>query len=144
MFEAAGDLGFEQKPGSTGLVVGVAIEDLLERHLAIQLGIERDEHRPEAACVRVVAARGSARPARLRRPGKWVPATIPRGTCVRVELRQGGGELRVCRRGSGSRVALPLSVMALRLFSTLPPWMLERALEASASIRALLSSSMAP
>ena len=48
MFEAAGDLGLEQKPGSTGWIVGVAIEDLLERHLAIQLGIECHEHRPQA------------------------------------------------------------------------------------------------
>ena len=43
MFEASGDLGFEDEPGAAGGIIGVAVEDLLERDLAIQLGVERDE-----------------------------------------------------------------------------------------------------
>ena len=44
MFESAGDLGFEHEPGAAGWVVGVLLENLLERHLAMQLLIEGDEH----------------------------------------------------------------------------------------------------
>ena len=35
--------------GAAGGVVGVTVEDLLERHLAIQLGVERDEHGSQSA-----------------------------------------------------------------------------------------------
>ena len=49
VFEPAGDLGLEQEPLPAGRVVGVVVEDLLERHLAVQLGVERHEHGPQAA-----------------------------------------------------------------------------------------------
>ena len=49
MFEPAGDLGLDQEPLAAGRVVGVVVEDLLERHLAVQLGVEGHEDRAQAA-----------------------------------------------------------------------------------------------
>ncbi len=49
MLQPAGDLGLEQEPLPAGRVVGVAVEDLLQRHLAIQLGIQGDEDGPQPA-----------------------------------------------------------------------------------------------
>ena len=49
VLQAAGDLGLEQEAGAAGRVVGVAVEDLLERHLAVQLGVERHEDGAQAA-----------------------------------------------------------------------------------------------
>ena len=49
VFEPAGDLGLDQEPLAAGRVVGVVVEDLLERHLAIQLGVEGHEHGPQPA-----------------------------------------------------------------------------------------------
>ena len=89
VFEAAGDLGLEQKPSSTGLIVGVAIEDLLERHLTIEFRIECDEHRPKAtprmrtqhaeslaprarSCERIGSARHFHRELRSSRPAPSV------------------------------------------------------------------------
>ena len=37
------------EPLAAAGVVGVVVEDLLERHLAVQLGVERDEDRAQAA-----------------------------------------------------------------------------------------------
>ena len=48
MLQAAGDLGLEQEASAAGRVVGVAVEDLLEGHLAVELAVERHEDRPEA------------------------------------------------------------------------------------------------
>jgi hypothetical protein len=47
VLEPAGDLGLDEKPVAAGRVVGVAIEDLLEGDLAVQLAIERHEHFPQ-------------------------------------------------------------------------------------------------
>ncbi len=49
MFQAAGDLGLEQEAGAAGRVVGVLLQDLLDRHLAVQLLVERDEDGAQAA-----------------------------------------------------------------------------------------------
>ena len=49
VLQPAGDLGLEQEPLAAGRVVGVVVEDLLERHLAVQLGVEGHEHGPQAA-----------------------------------------------------------------------------------------------
>ena len=49
MFEAAGDLGFEQEAGSLAGVVGVAVLDLLEGDLATQLLVVGDVDDAEAA-----------------------------------------------------------------------------------------------
>ena len=46
MLEAAGDLGLEDKPAAADGVVGVRVEDLLERHLAVQLAVECHEDGP--------------------------------------------------------------------------------------------------
>ncbi|MFO0950014.1 MAG: hypothetical protein U0835_02455 [Isosphaeraceae bacterium] len=45
MFEPAGDLGLDEEPVAADGVVGVVREDLLEGDLAVQLRVERDEHR---------------------------------------------------------------------------------------------------
>jgi hypothetical protein len=49
MLEPAGDLGFDQEPAAARRVIGVAVEDLLESDLAVQLAIQRHEHRSQPA-----------------------------------------------------------------------------------------------
>ncbi len=49
VLEPAGDLGFEQEPLAAGRVVGMMVEDLLERDLAVQLGVEGHENRTQAS-----------------------------------------------------------------------------------------------
>ena len=49
MLQPAGDLGLEQKSLAAHRIVGVLLEDLLERHLTMQLGVECDEHRSQAS-----------------------------------------------------------------------------------------------
>ena len=49
MLKPAGDLGLEQEPLAADRVVGMLIKDLLERDLAMELGIERHEYGAQAA-----------------------------------------------------------------------------------------------
>ena len=49
MLQPAGDFRFEHEPLAAGRVVGVLLQDLLERHFAMELLIESNEHRPQAA-----------------------------------------------------------------------------------------------
>ena len=49
MLQAAGDLGLDQEPSAADRVVGVGVEDLLERDLAVELGVEGDEDGAQAA-----------------------------------------------------------------------------------------------
>ncbi len=49
MLEPAGDLGLEQEALPARRVVGVVVEDLLERHLTIELGVHCNEHGRQAA-----------------------------------------------------------------------------------------------
>ena len=49
MLQPAGDLGLEQEPLAADRVVGVVVEDLLQRHLAVQLAVEGDEDGAQAA-----------------------------------------------------------------------------------------------
>ena len=49
MLQPAGDLGLEQEAGAAGRVVGVLGLDLLERDLAVQLRIHRDEYHADPA-----------------------------------------------------------------------------------------------
>jgi hypothetical protein len=42
VIQAACDLGLEQEAGATDRIVGMLVEDLLERHLAMQLAVESD------------------------------------------------------------------------------------------------------
>jgi hypothetical protein len=49
MLQSAGDLGLQQEPLAAGRVVGVIVEDLLQRHLAMQLGVQRHEDGTESA-----------------------------------------------------------------------------------------------
>ncbi len=51
--QAAGDLGLAQKAGPATAVGGVRVEDLFDRDLPVQLAVERDEYRTQAAsCMR--------------------------------------------------------------------------------------------
>jgi hypothetical protein len=43
MLQAAGDLGLEQESRAADRVVGVLVEDLLRRHLSVQLAVKGDE-----------------------------------------------------------------------------------------------------
>ena len=49
VLQPAGDLGLDEKTLAADRVVGVVVEDLLERHLTVQLAVEGDEDRPQAA-----------------------------------------------------------------------------------------------
>ena len=49
MFQPAGDFRFEHEPLAAGRFVGVLLQDLLERDLAVQLAVERHEHGAQAA-----------------------------------------------------------------------------------------------
>ncbi len=49
VFQTAGDLGLDEEPLAAGGVVGVVVEDLLERDLAVELRVERHEDGPQAA-----------------------------------------------------------------------------------------------
>ena len=49
MLQSPGDLGLGDEPLAADRVVGVLLEDLLQRHLAVQLGIEGHEHLAQPA-----------------------------------------------------------------------------------------------
>ena len=49
MLQPAGDLGLDHEPLAAGRVVGVVVEDLLERDLAVQLAVECHEDGAQAA-----------------------------------------------------------------------------------------------
>ncbi len=49
MLQSAGDLGLQEEAGAAVGVVGVVVEDLLQRDLAMQLGVECHEDGAEAA-----------------------------------------------------------------------------------------------
>src|SRR5262249_27651853 len=49
VLESPGDLGLEDKSLAAGRVVGMLLEDLLERHLAMQLDIESGEDLAQSA-----------------------------------------------------------------------------------------------
>jgi hypothetical protein len=49
MLQSDGDLGLGDEPLAADRIVGAPLEDLLQRHLAVQLGIEGDEHLAQAA-----------------------------------------------------------------------------------------------
>src|SRR5262249_1469300 len=49
MLEAAGDLRFEQKSRARLILTGVALLDLLQRHLAVQLLVHRHRNDTQAA-----------------------------------------------------------------------------------------------
>ena len=48
MLEPAGDLGLQQEPRAAVGVVGALGLDLLQRHLALELGVERDRDLADA------------------------------------------------------------------------------------------------
>ena len=43
VLESAGHFGFQEKPRPTDRIIGVLVEDLLERDLAVKLAVQRDE-----------------------------------------------------------------------------------------------------
>ena len=124
MLQPAGDLGLDQEPLTADRVVGVVVEDLLERHFAIQLGVERDEHgaqpapgmRPEDAKSLAVTG-GRADGVGCRAVGI---AVLGRTVC-RADVAERCADFRVTDRARLSRVDLPAGTAA-KLFSTSPPW----------------------
>ena len=60
VLQPAGDLGLDEEPGPAGRVVGVAVVDLLEGDLAVQLLVEGDEDVAQAAPWRGAGAPGTA------------------------------------------------------------------------------------
>ena len=132
VLQPAGDLGLGDEPLAADRVVGVLLEDLLQRHLAVQLAVERHEHRAQAA-------------PRMR-PQDAEPLAVARGRCrpSKVAVRSGSSSsasvawpflLRATRASvasiSGSPSAARLARVdrlagtAARLFSTSPPCVLE-------------------
>ena len=83
VLQSAGDLGLDQEPLPAGGVVGMVVEDLLERHLAMQLGIQGDEDR--------------AQPAAGVRPQHAEPLAVAGGRADRVT----GGAVDVLRTALG-------------------------------------------
>ncbi len=83
VLQPAGDLGLDQKPLTADRVVGVVVEDLLERHLAVQLAIQGHEHR--------------AQPAARVRPQDAETLTV---ACGRADGVTGGAVGVVCRARS--------------------------------------------
>ena len=69
VLEPAGHLGLQHEPLAAHRVVGVLLEDLLQRHLAVQLAVQRHEHlaqpaprvRPEQAEPLAIAGRPADR-----------------------------------------------------------------------------------
>ncbi len=49
MFQSAGDLGLCEETLTTDSVVGVLVEDLLQRHFAVQLGVQSHKDGAQAA-----------------------------------------------------------------------------------------------
>src|SRR5437764_1437590 len=49
VLQAAGDLGLDQEPGPAHRVVGVVVENPLERDLAVELAVERHEDNSQSA-----------------------------------------------------------------------------------------------
>ena len=111
VLQPAGDLGLEQEPLAAGRVVGVVVEDLLERHLAVQLGVERHEDGAQAApgvgpedAEPLAVAGGRAdgvgrRCGRRRRRAR----SRPEPTWASVALDVGVAEPRPGSRGSSGR-----------------------------------------
>ena len=63
MLQPAGDLGLDQETGAADRIVGVLHLDLLERDLAVKLGIDRHVDDADASLGRGAAAVESGRPA---------------------------------------------------------------------------------
>ena len=123
VLQPAGDLGLEQEPLAAGGVVGVVVEDLLERHLAVQLGVQRHEDGAQAA-----PGVGPQDAEPLAVAGGRADGVAGGAVDVAVVRRvEPGAELAERRSMSGSPSAARLSRvdrpagMAARLFSTSPP-----------------------
>ena len=121
VFQPAGDLGLEQEPTSAVRVVRVRVEDLLQRHLAVELGVEGDKDRPQTA---PGVGPQHAEPQAIIGGG----ADGIAGRAVRVVIG-GGAEVgeSVFDRGVGQRGEVLTCVkaragMAARFFPASPPW----------------------
>ncbi len=49
VLQSPGDLGLKHEPLPAGRIIGMAVVDLLQRHLAVQLGVQGDEDGAESA-----------------------------------------------------------------------------------------------
>ena len=124
MLQPAGDLGLEQEPLAADRVVGVLVEDLLERDLAVQLGVERDEDgaqaapgvRPQDAEPLAVGGGGADRRVTVR--SRSPPASGRRPVASVASERFDLGDRRA---GQALARRAPGRLTAARLFSTSPP-----------------------
>ena len=125
VLQAAGDLGLEQEPRPARRFVGVVVEDLLERHLAVKLGVDGDEDGAQAAPGvgpqdAEPLAVGSGRAHGVAGGAVGIAVAIGRGG---IESRQGGVDdgvtdpRQVLAGGAagGDRRQAPLGVAAMRL-----------------------------
>jgi hypothetical protein len=97
MLQATGDLRLQNEPLAAGWIVGVGVEDLLQRHLAVQLGVQRDEDGPQAAL-----GMGPQHPEPLAVAGGR--AHRVGGGTVRVSLLLGRARADLSERGVDLRV----------------------------------------
>src|SRR5262249_48661213 len=104
VFQSAGDLGLDLEPLAADGVVGVVVEDLFQRDLAIQLRVDRYEHSPQPAAgvgpedaeALAVAGCGSDRVG-ARAVGAPVGAGAEGGERARDLGAAGAGEGFACR-----------------------------------------------
>ena len=109
VLEPAGDLGLLEEPLAAHRVIGVGVEDLLERNLAIQLAVERHEDSPEPALgVRAQEAKPLAAGGRCAAGGGSRPDGVAQSAIAidglgrqvrRAGLADHRRELRIAERG---------------------------------------------
>ena len=116
MLEPAGDLGLEQESAAALRVIGVRVEDLLERDLAMQLAVESHEDgaepaagvRPQDAKSLAVAGRGADGVAGVRSGSTSSSGSV--GPSRRGRASRRARRRRVCVRRS--RVERPTAIAA--------------------------------
>ena len=123
VLQPAGDLGLEQEPLAADRVVGVLVEDLLEGHLAVQLGVERDEDGTQAALGvgpqdAEPLAVGGCRADRVA--GGAVGVGRRRSSRSRADMGERRLDIGIAESARLSRVERP-ACTAARLFSASPP-----------------------
>ena len=120
VLQAADDLGLQQEAGPAEGVVGVVVEDLLQRHLSVQLAVHRHEDGAQAA---PGVGPEDAEPLAVGggRADGVVGRAVGVGIGIGVEVGQGSLDRGIAQAASDSRVERPAG-MAARLFAASPPW----------------------
>ena len=128
VLQAAGDLGLDEEPPAAGRVVGVLLEDLLERDLAVQFAVEGHEDGAEpAAGVRAEDAEplsiGGGRADGVIGGAVGIDRAVVLGrTAARTDAVKRRPDVGIAQSGQAlARADLPAGTAA-RLCSTSPPW----------------------